>query len=46
MDALAARGISAAVIGHMTEGEIAIRRGNEAFPVEPPGSDELYRVIG
>ncbi|NLG36777.1 MAG: AIR synthase [Clostridiales bacterium] len=46
VDELGARGISAAVIGRMTDREITIRRGNEVLPVEPPGSDELYRVIG
>ncbi|MEE3362682.1 MAG: AIR synthase family protein [Anaerovoracaceae bacterium] len=48
MDAIHGAGIGAACIGRITEkgGDLVIRSGGETRPVDPPSSDEIYRIVG
>lgn len=43
--ALAAKGIQAAVIGRFVEKGNTLILNGEAKPLEPPGSDELYKML-
>lgn len=47
-DGLAVAGVVATCIGEMRQGEegIMLCHGEEAFPILPPESDEIYRVVG
>lgn len=44
--ALDAQGIPGTVIGEMTQGEPQLWDGLRWAPLEPPGPDELFRVVG
>ncbi len=43
---LIGQGIPAAIIGEMTEAkDILIQKGDKFHPVDPPQTDELYKVV-
>ncbi len=43
--ALQAKGIQAAVIGRFVDGPSVLIENGKAKPMEPPGSDELYKML-
>lgn len=47
LDALMGEGIPACIVGFCTEKDMGMRvqRDGGVFPLDPPGSDELYRVV-
>lgn len=45
-EALLGEGIPASIIGCVTQEGIQALTDGQAYPVEPPGSDELYKVRG
>ena len=45
IDALKEENIDAYEIAHFTLGECLVIEGEQSFPLEPPQSDELYRVV-
>lgn len=46
LEALSAEGVSGAVIGEMTAGEASLVSEGGLQPLDPPGPDELFKVIG